>query len=304
MRNYIFILLLLILAVGCSQKSKEELTVQDIEIFRNTIAWDLVQAVDNNDVSDIKNILLQNPNLVNFQDPVFGTTALMWAVSSEKYNAAETLLENGANPNIISKTGTTALFRAVSFSWEDTKANENPKFVKLLLDYKADPNINYCAPKVEGQTDPIECGTSPLMHSVSRGFEKVKLLVSAGAMINYKTKSGKTAAYEALLMKDIKAAYFLIVQRKADVTEPYYFYSLINDTLIEKEKPHYPVDLLLDWTFELNSSEYKKKKEIIAEFNKQGIDYESRKQQNISNLILRRIQKMHPSDWEEYLKEY
>lgn len=303
MRNYILVLLQLVLVIGCNRKTKEELTVQDIEIFKNTEAWNLIQAVDDNDVSEIQGILKQHQNLANFQDPVFGTTALMWAISSEKYNAAKTLLENGANPNIISKTGTTALFRAVSFSWEDTKANENPKFVKLLLDYKADPNINYCSPKIEGQTDPIECGTSPLIHSVSRGFEKVKLLVKAGAEINYRTKSGKTASYEALLMKDVNTAHFLIAEHKAKITEPVYSYSLNDADTIDITKPHYPVDLLLDWVFELNSSEYEKKKEIISEFKKQGVDYESRKQ-NISNLILRRIQKMHPSDWEEYIKEY
>jgi hypothetical protein len=241
--------------------------------------------------------------LANFQDPVFGTTALMWAISSGKYNATKTLLENGANPNIKSKTGTTALFQAVSFSWEDAKADENPKFVKLLLDYKADPNINYCAPKVKGETSPIECGTSPLIHSIYRGLDKVKLLVNAGAIINYATKSGNTAAYEALFLKDVNSAYFLIVQNQAKITNPVYSYSLNDADTIDVSKPHYPVDLLLDWTFELNSLEYQKKKEIISEFKKQGVDYESRKQ-NISNLILRRIQKTHPSDWEEYIKEY
>lgn len=303
MRNYILILLQVLLVIGCNQKSKEELTVQDIEIFRKTIAWDLVQAVSENDVIKIQNVLKENSELVNFQEPIFGTTPLMWAISSGKYQSAKALLDNGADPNIISKTGTTALFRAISFSWDDTQANEDSKFVKLLLGYKVDPNINYCSPKIDGQTDPIECGTSPLMYSVSRGFEKVKLLVNAGANVNYKTETGKTASIEALLMKDVNVAYYLIVEKKSNITEPYYFYDIINDTIIDKEKPHYPVDLLLDWTFEVGSSEYQKKKEIIAAFKNQGIDYESRKV-NISNLILRRIKKIYPTDWEEYLQKY
>jgi hypothetical protein len=303
MRIYIIILLQALLVISCNQKSKEELTIQNIEIFKKTIAWDLVQAVDENDISEIKSILNQNPKLVNFQDPIFGTTVLMWAVSSEKYDAAKALLDNGANPNIISKIRTTALFEAISFAWNDTKANDDPKFVKLLLDYKADPNINYCSPKIEGQTDPIECGTSPLMHSVSRGFEKVKLLANAGAEIDYKTKSGNTASYQALLMEDVNSAHFLIVEKKAKITEPVYSFSFNDADTIDVSKPHYPVDLLLDWTFEINSSDYQKKKEIIATFKNQGIDYERRKA-NISNLILRKIKKMHPTDWEQYIKEY
>jgi hypothetical protein len=303
MRIYIIILLQALLVISCNQKLKEELTIQNIEIFKKTIAWDLVQAVDENDISEIKSILNQNPKLVNFQDPIFGTTVLMWAVSSEKYDAAKALLDNGANPNIISKIRTTALFEAISFAWNDTKANDDPKFVKLLLDYKADPNINYCSPKIEGQTDPIECGTSPLMHSVSRGFEKVKLLANAGAEIDYKTKSGNTASYQALLMEDVNSAHFLIVEKKAKITEPVYSFSFNDADTIDVSKPHYPVDLLLDWTFEINSSDYQKKKEIIATFKNQGIDYERRKA-NISNLILRKIKKMHPTDWEQYIKEY
>jgi ankyrin repeat protein len=303
MRIYIIILLQALLVISCNQKLKEELTIQNIEIFKKTIAWDLVQAVDENDISEIKSILNQNPKLVNFQDPIFGTTVLMWAVSSEKYDAAKALLDNGANPNIISKIRTTALFEAISFAWNDTKANDDPKFVKLLLDYKADPNINYCSPKIEGQTDPIECGTSPLMHSVSRGFEKVKLLANAGAEIDYKTKSGNTSSYQALLMEDVNSAHFLIVEKKAKITEPVYSFNFNDADTIDVSKPHYPVDLLLDWTFEINSSDYQKKKEIIATFKNQGIDYERRKA-NISNLILRKIKKMHPTDWEQYIKEY
>lgn len=303
MRNYILILLEVLLVISCNQKSKGELTVQDIEIFKETIAWDLVQAVDENDVSEIKSILKQNPKLVNFQDTIFGTTVLMWAISSEKYQAARALLESGANPNLISKTGTTALFRAISFSWDDTEANENPKFVKLLLDFKADPNINYCSPKIEGQTDPIECGTSPLIHSVSRGFEKVKLLVNAGAQIDYKTKSGNTASYESLLMEDVNAAYFLIVEHKAKITEPVYSYSLNDADTIDVSKPNYPVDLLLNWDFEIGSKSFNKKMMIVKEFQRQGVNYSERKK-NIDEGTLLRIKKVHPSDWEQYVKEY
>jgi hypothetical protein len=303
MRNYILIMLQFLLVMSCNQKSKEELTVQDIEIFKETIAWDLVQAVDENDVSEIKSILKQNPKLVNFQDPNFGSTALMRAISSEKYQAAKTLLDNGSNPNLISKTGTTALFEAVSFSWYDTQANEDSKFVKLLLDYKADPNINYCSPKIDGQTDPIECGTSPLMHSISRGFEKVKLLVKAGAIINYKTKSGNTAAYQALLMKDVNTSYFLIVEKKASITEPVYSYSLNDADTIDISKPHYPVDLLLDWDFEIGSEAHNKKMIIVKEFQRQGVNYSERKK-NISKRMLYNIKENHPTDWEKYITEY
>lgn len=277
MKIHILVLLQVLLITSCKPFPKEELTFRDIEIFKNTIAWDLAQAVEDNDAQEIQDILKHNPKIVNFQDSVFGSTVLMWAVGSRNYKSAKALLDNGANPDIISKIGTTALFEAISFAWDDVRANGDSKFVKLLLDYKADPNICYCAPKKEGETNSTECGTSPLIYSIYRGFEKVKLLVNAGASINYTTPSKNTAACEALLLKDVESAYFLIVQNKAKVTEPFYFHSLNDADTIVFSKPHYPVDLLIDWTFDLKSPEYQKKKEIIAEFERQGVDYESRK---------------------------
>lgn len=303
MRNYILILFPILLITGCRQVSKEELTTRDIELFKNTIAWDLAQAVDDNNGEEIEDILKHNPKIVNFQDPIFGTTVLMWAVGSRKYESAKALLDNGANPNIISKTGTTALFSAISFAWNDVEANEDPKFVKLLLDYKANPNINYCEPRTIGETSVTECGTSPLMFSINSGFEKVKLLVNAGSIIDYATESGRTAASEALLSIDVNSAYFLIVEKKAKISAPFYFRSLNEADTIVFSKPHYPVDLLLNWTFDLKSSDYQKKKEIIAEFKRQGVDYESRRKY-VSNTMLSRMQKLYPNNWQQYLKKY
>lgn len=280
-----------------------ELPITSINIFESTVAWELAKQVKQSDIVGIENILSEHPNWVDTQDPVYGTTLLMWAVASEKYRSAETLLLNGANPNIISKTGTTALFRAVSFSWYDNEANEDPKFVKLLLDFKADPNIGYCAPKEEGYSATIECGTSPLMHATSRGVEKAKLLIEAGADINYQTRTKKTAAIMALLLKDVDLAYYLIVDKKADVKQPYFFTQIGNDDIVNVNEPHYPVDLLLNWVFELDSEEQYQKKAIVAEFEKQGVDYNNRKGK-IRNTTLRKIKKMHPDDWESYIEKY
>jgi len=279
------------------------LTIHDIEIFQGTPAWDVATAVDNDDAVKIKALLERDTMLVNYQEPVYGLTLLIRAIGTEKYQSAKQLLESGANPNITTKTGTSALFEATSYSWNDTKANGDPKFVKLLLNNGANPNQNYCSPAIKGQTDPIDCGTSPLMHSVSRGVEKTKLLVEFGADINYKTKLGTTASIFALMNKDVNSAYFLITEKKASVSDPYYYYSLTNDTIIEKDKPHYPVGLLLDWVYEIGSKEHIKKMAIVKEFHRQGIDY-SKAKEHIGNLIIRRIKKLHPNDWQEYLEKY
>jgi hypothetical protein len=56
-------------------------------------------------------------------------------------------------------------------------------------------------------------------------------------------------------------------------------------------------------TYEIGTDKYYKKMSIIQEFERQGVDYKSRKEK-ISKLILRKIKKMHPDDWQEYLNKY
>lgn len=292
---------LILSLVSCTGKKNEKLTVEDIEIFENTPAWDFAKALEKSNLRRAKEILSGNRGLVNYQDPEFGTTLLMRAISTENYKSVEFLLKNGANPNIVAKIGGTALFDAVSHSWRDVTANENPRFVKIILEYRADPNIPYCAPEVEGSTSPIECGTSPLMHATQRGFEKVKLLVEAGAEIDYKTELGTTAAIKALLHNKADVAHYLIVEKKARVDEPYFYYHLFDRSKINYEKPHYPIELLENWLFDLGSEEHKLKMEIVEEFKRQGQDYWSMEKHPKT---IERIKKTRPENWEEYLKKY
>lgn len=303
MKNFIVLLMavLIISLISCADKKDEKLTVENIEIFRDTPAWGLAKALEKSNLRKAKEILSDNQDLVNYQEPEFGTTLLMRAISTENYKAVEFLLENGADPNIIAEIGGTALFNAVSHSWKDVTANQNPRFVKIMLEYGADPNIPYCAPEAEGTISPIECGTSPLMHATQRGLEKVRLLVDAGAEIDYKTKLGTTAAIKALLHNKADVAHYLIVEKKARVDEPYYYYYLFDRSKINYEKPHFPIELLENWLFELDSKEHKLKMEIVKEFKNQGQDYWSIEKHPKT---VERIKKIRPDNWQEYLEKY
>lgn len=299
----VIILLMAILVlslISCKEKD-QKLTVKDIEIFKNTPAWDLAVALDNSNLEKAKDILSANQKLVNYKDPEFGTTLLMRAVSKESYRVVEFLLKNGADPNIKSKTGTTALFRAVSYPWDDVNASDDTEILRALLQNGADPNTTYCGEHFEKQTDPIECGTSALMHAASRGLNKAKLLVSEGANINYKTESGKTAAIRALVSQSVEVAHFLIVEKKANVSEPYYFYEFNDNTKVNYDKPHLPIETLEYWLFELGSEEHKKKMEIVEEFGRQGQNYWSMERHPKT---VERIKKLYPDSWEAYLAKY
>jgi len=82
----------------------------------------------------IRSLLRQEDNKkeINFIDK-HGYTALDLAVIHNYPSIVETLLKNGANPNIKDKKGYTPLHRAV--------IKLSPKLTQLLMEYKADPDI-------------------------------------------------------------------------------------------------------------------------------------------------------------------
>lgn len=280
-----------------------EYRVTNINIYRDTPAWELALAVKGQNTKKIERIAKENPELLNYQDPKYDATLLLWAVGMEKYKSAEALLKAGADPNIASTVlaGETPLFRAAGFSWIDNVAKKDPKYVKLLLSYGADPNKNYI-----GSEYGIEPGTSPLMNSIGCGIEKTKALVEAGADINHKLeKSHETAADKALLagwnstLEGLEYAYYLIVEKKAKVTDPTYRRkNYANDDPNDK---FYPVGTLRYWVYDLDSKEYEIKMEIVKEFERQGVNYWDT---DIPKSTLEHIKVLYPNTWEEYIKKY
>lgn len=301
----LFTSLVLIIAYTCNMSCRDvdngEYMIHDVGIFKDTPVWELALAVQGQITSRIIKIVEENPLLINYKEPKYGSTLLLWAVGMEKYKSADALLKCGADPNISTYEGKTPLFIAAGFSWVDRVAKKDPKYVKLLLRYGADPNKYYTG--IPGEKTFIEVGTSPLMESIGCGIEKTKALVEAGADINYKTESGLTAAITALNMQGyFEYAHYLIVEKKANVTEPFCIYlplKFIDPALLTKL--FYPVDLLRDWVFDLDSKEYKIKMEVVDEFARQGVNYWSTK---IPESKLEQIKKLYPNNWVEYSRKY
>jgi len=263
---------------SCQYIVKENDGIKNINIFANTNAWELAKAVKSQNTGRIKKIAKENPELLNYQDPIYGTTLLIWAVGMEKYGSVEALLEGGANPDIISVYyGYNTLYLAAGYSWIDRQAKKDPKYVKLLLEYGADPNIvTVVAEKskknvsADGTVTYVDIGSSPLMQSIGCGIEKTRALVEAGADINQKNEDGMTPTIQALWLpgNEYEYAFYLIAEKKANVTEPW-----IRKPLHAPPEEVALVSFLRDWLPELDSENRKKKLEIIAEFARQGVDY-------------------------------
>lgn len=277
-------------------QSNKEIDIRDIRIFENTDAWDLAKAVKKGRISKIEKIGKECPDVVNIQDSEYGITLLVWSIKMEKYKVAETLLKLGANPNLKSKSGKTALFFASEYSWIDYSAKKSAKYVQLLLEHGADPNICY-----SGEYDDVlESGTTPLMIAATMGLDKTKAIVEGGAELNLKTITGKTAASKALVRFTVDVAYYLIVEKGAKVDEPYYHYNIKGDS-INFDKPYLPIESLENWLFDLDSEEYNKKMAIVEVFKKHGQDYWSMTKHPKT---IERIKKLYPDNWEDYLMKY
>ncbi|WP_110956449.1 ankyrin repeat domain-containing protein [Massilibacillus massiliensis] len=295
---------------GClseeSENAKGEYKISNINIFKDTPVWELAVAVKEQKTATIEKLAKDKPELLNYQEPKYKLTLLLWAIGMEKYDAAEALLKCGADPNIASVryetySEQTPLSLATRFSWIDNDAKEDPKYVKLLLKYGADPNWSYI-----GHEHGTEPGTSILMQSIGCGIEKTKALVEAGADINHKTKSGRTAAIKALLAGSPTStlernvyAHYLIVEKKAKILEPYYRLKTYDNE--DPNEQFFPVDLLRDWIYDIGSPRYKMKMEIVEEFARQGVNYWDTK---IPSDSLKHIKKRHPDNWQEFIKQY
>jgi ankyrin repeat protein len=217
---------------------------------------------------------------------------LTLAIFNNEYDSAKTLLELGANPNLHTTfKGKTAIIVAAD--------NDNPKYLKLLLDFKGDPNSIenvFSGPKKRIASERNSALTTAIAPSVmgKKNLEKVKLLVDAGADINY-TKKGiiQTALAEALIQEQMDIALYLI-EKGADYTKP------ITPTVIEGEDVTV-LQILRKSIIDLDSEQYKKKMELVAFLKSKGLDYDK---EPIPEGTIEYIKNMFPDNWIEYVKRY
>ena len=291
-------ILALCLLVSCTHIDREKpvdktkLLGIDYRLFQGTSAWELAKAVQDEDKKKIDQIVSQDPELLNYQEPVYGNTLLMLTIKNRQMKPFKILLEHKADMSIHNTfNGSTALMDACSYK-------EFDKFAEMLIEKGA--NVN------DVQTDIENKGITrtPLMLAAGLGdnLGLVKLLVSRGANINYRDKSGGSALEECVVQKYYDIALFLL-QNGADYTQPIYPKDTINDKSVYEvnDKPIYLVDELRADIFDLKSEKYKYKMQIVDFLKSKGIDYRAAP---IPEEIKTEIQYRYPHSWEEYLKKY
>lgn len=178
---------------GGSFFPKRILTGRDIELWKDTPAWELAKAVQKNDTSKVNHILEQDGISIDYREPKFGQSLLAWAVSNNKADIVLFLLKKGADPNLhCHYDGESPIILASDYLDIDS----NPAILDFLLKYGGNPN-DYVTSDEYVTYEHSE--QTPLTAASRSSLQKVKLLLEAGANIEFATKDGETPLYYATL---------------------------------------------------------------------------------------------------------
>lgn len=152
----------------------------------------IIENIDNENIAKLKEMVCDNPKLVNARIPSIGDTILIYSIERRKIAAAKILLGCGANPNLKGLSERAAIHVAVE--------NDMPEAVKILL--KAGANIESKGYRHED---------TPLHMAASRGFSDIGIiLIEYGAKINSRNMQGETPLMYAVDKKRISMIQLLL----------------------------------------------------------------------------------------------
>ncbi len=288
----LIIFLFVVILISCNNQEievdKKELLGGDFRLFQHTLAWNLANAVENQDTAIISEEVNKNGIHVDYRETVFGQSLLILAVKNKKYTSLKKLLSLGAKPNLQDRyNGTSALIEACKIGVGYTQDEPDTQYIKLLLKYGGNPNIVQAPEKSEKKT--LE---TPLISAINKGiFDYVKILVENGADVNYSNQTINTPLTEALKMEKMDIALYLL-KSGADFKVP---------TSKIDGKVFYIADELRTCLYKLNSMKYIQKMEIVTFLKQHGIDYHK---SIIPENIEKKIRKKYPNDFQNYMMKY
>jgi Ankyrin repeats (3 copies) len=110
----------------------------EFENFDNTPLEELANAVSDNDVEEIREILKSNKIDIDFKEPKWQQTLLTTAIVNKKREAFIELLKFGANPNALigNYYESTPLNEAIR-----ERTNDDLFYIEYLLQHGANPNL-------------------------------------------------------------------------------------------------------------------------------------------------------------------
>ena len=199
--------------------------------FKDTPAWELAQAVRDNNGEKVREII-KSSNHANYKDPKYQMTLLILAIANKKDKAFLALLEGGADSNMIcgTKGDVTPLLTAIDFE-EDC----NQFYLENLVKYKA--NVNLKVKYLEnGYTKEIVPLLQVIDATDKEGNECVqmlKLFAEYGADLNICINNSPSNRCEGvieqcLMGRSIENLKYLIVDKKIPIPDTVSVYGEID----------------------------------------------------------------------------
>jgi len=255
MNRFCKIVIYLHLFIGCTNNNqRNQVSDFDIGEFKN-IDKSFILALAKEDTTIIEKFIRTNSGLVKARESSLGRTFLHWCVKNNKVGSAKKLLEFGSDPNLQDfYDGTSPLMLASGYG---KNFDTSSQMLKLLLRFGGNPNSIQLVKRRENTTT----RKTPLIIAAGCCLNKTKILVDAGALINFKNEF-QESPLESALMSGSDAAIvtkYLVIEKKARFLDTIRILPQGNVLTI--------LDYLRNWTFPLNSNDYKIKKEIISFLN-------------------------------------
>lgn len=281
---------------------KSKLLGYDFRLFQGTIAWNLAKAVEDEAINEIRYEVLSKKIPIDYKEDRFGGTLLMLAVLNNKKESVKALLELGANPNepndTIRNFGRNAVLCASKFS--------SSEILKMLLEYGGDPNSVECGVQRDNHDNWIPARHFALYDAISSegDFEKVRILVEAGADVNMQTEdTGEGATIYCTYLHGRMDVMLYLLEHGADYNHKFKMHNF--------DPPDYTffyVDILYILRlciYPLDSKEYKDKLKVIDFLRRRGMDYrKSPIPSRAIGVVKRKISPKNEEELQEYLKQY
>lgn len=252
--------------------------VKNVTFFENTKAYYLAQAVGEEDLNEIENLVKEDSKLLEVTEKVTGSNVLSLALDIENFKAFQKLLELGANPNFINPiTKRSILIDACDFYEKPESYTIDLRYIRLLLNKGANPNY-----AVENDfTDKAgnyQMATSVLHEASALDLNMVKLLIKAGANPYKKLNQNQSTPFSSALngfKNKFEITYYYIDSLKVDVKAPL---SIINRNPTNKLTEFYVQDYINTYyAYENGTEGYRKTQKLIKKLESKGVDFKNYK---------------------------
>ena len=287
MKKIFYIIFSYATMVSC-QESKDQLLGNDFRLFKNTQVWEFAKAVENQDTGAFATIIEKFKLNIDIEENKYGQSLLHLAVLKNLDKSVKKLLELGANPNHFNKhDGYSPMHDAVGVF----QHHDDTLVLSLLLQHGGDANIKTAL--TENNKGAYSKNViSILCSNVDDQINKLKLLITSGASLEFDGEDNSNFMYSALKSKNYKLV-LILLNLGSDYSKPIF-------TNFSGEKIFMQV-YMKDYLIDLQSEEYQYKLKVIDFLEKRGVNYRDIIPPKKTIEIAKR---QYPDSWEEYLKKF